>query len=66
MLDKIPAMYRHAIILLLGATLTYVADQVNAVPAPYRPFAAAAVAIATLVVTPLTKQYGTGSANAND
>lgn len=66
MLDKIPAVYRHAIILFLGATLTYVADQINAVPAQWRPFAAAAVAIATLVVTPLTKQYGVGAANAND
>ena len=63
MLDKIPAVYRHAIILLLGATLTYAADQVNVMPAQWRPFAAAAVAIATLIITPLTKQYGAGSAN---
>ena len=60
MLDRLSPQWRHIVILLIGAVLTYAADQVAVLPAQWRPFAAAAVAIVTLAVTPLTRQYGVG------
>lgn len=60
MLDKLSPQWRHAIILLVGAVLTYVTELVPQIPADVRPVAAALVAIATLAWTPLTKQYGVG------
>lgn len=60
MFDRVPAVYRHALILLLGAVLTYAADNVQIIPAQYRPLVAALVGIGTLIVTPLTRQYGVG------
>jgi len=61
MLDRLPAVWRHAVIIILGATLTWASQQVPSIPDAWRPFAAAAVAIATLIVTPLTRQYGVGA-----
>ena len=61
MLDRLPAQWRHAAIILIGAVLTYAADQVPLLPEQWRPLAAAAVAIITLAWTPITRQYGVGS-----
>lgn len=61
MLDGIKPQYRHAIILFIGALLTFATNKLNVVPADYRPFASATLTIITLVWTPLTKQYGVGS-----
>lgn len=60
MLDKLSPQWRHAVILFIGAVLTVAADQVDVVPAQWRPLVAAAVAVATLTFTPLTRQYGVG------
>lgn len=61
MLDKLSPQARHAIILLIGAALTWAANKINVIPTDYRPFASAALGIITLAWTPLTKQYGVGS-----
>lgn len=61
MLDKLSPQVRHAVILLVGAMLTWASSKVNVIPADFRPFASAALAIVTLTWTPLTHQYGVGS-----
>ena len=61
MLDRLAPGVRHAVILLLGATLTWASSKVPGLSDDWRPFASAAVAIATLIVTPLTRQYGVGN-----
>ena len=61
MLDKFSPQVRHALILLLGATLTWASSKIPGLPVDVRPFASAAIAIVTLVVTPLTRQYGVGN-----
>lgn len=61
MLDKLSPAVRHALILLLGATLTWASSKVPGLPDDVRPFASALVAIGTLIVTPLTRQYGVGN-----
>lgn len=61
MLDKLTPQARHAIILLIGAVLTYASNKTNLLPEDARPFATALLTILTLAWTPLTKQYGVGS-----
>lgn len=63
MLDTLSPQVRHALIVLIGAVLTWAASKVDAIGADWRPFASAAVTIATLVWTPLTRQYGVGSSD---
>ena len=60
MLDKLQPQVRHALILLVGAVLTWASSKITLVPADIRPFASAALAILTLTWTPLTRQYGVG------
>lgn len=61
MLDRLSPVARHAVILLLGATLTWASSKIPGLPNDVRPFASALVAIGTLIVTPLTRQYGVGN-----
>ena len=61
MLDRLSPQVRHAVILLVGAVLTWASSKVPVVPADVRPFASAALAIVTLAWTPLTRQYGVGA-----
>ena len=61
MLDRLSPQVRHAVILFVGAVLTWASSKVTAVPADVRPFASAALAIVTLAWTPLTRQYGVGA-----
>jgi len=61
MLDKLNPQLRHAVILLIGAALTWASTKVTAIPADVRPFASAVLTILTLAWTPLTRQYGVGS-----
>lgn len=61
MLDKLSPPVRHAVILLLGATLTWASSKLAVLPVDVRPFVSAFITIATLVVTPLTRQYGVGN-----
>lgn len=61
MLDRLSPQWRHALILLIGAVLTYASQELPNVPADWRPLIGAAVGIGTLIFTPLTRQYGVGS-----
>lgn len=61
MLDKLSPQARHAVILLIGAVLTYASNKIPVLPVDARPFATAFLTIVTLAWTPLTKQYGVGS-----
>ena len=64
MLDRIPPVARHLVLMVLAAALTWVAG--DFVPDMHPgPLAAVAGAAATLLlawVTPLTRQYGVGAA----
>lgn len=62
MLDRLSPVTRHALILLLGAVLTYASSNIPALPAQWQPLVGAVVTILSLVVTPLTRQYGVGAA----
>jgi hypothetical protein len=64
MLDRLPAQYRHLILMVLVPLLGYVAAQV--VPAlDIHPLLAGAIGVVLTEVlawlTPLTRQYGVGS-----
>jgi len=61
MLDSMKPQYRHALILFIGAMLTFASNKINIIPVDYRPFVSAIITIGSLVWTPLTKQYGVGS-----
>ena len=61
MLDKLSPQVRHAIILLIGAALTYGSTQLPNLPTQWQPIVGALVGIVTLAITPLTKQYGVGA-----
>jgi hypothetical protein len=67
LLDKVPASVRHALILLIGAGLSWVSANLPDwhLQQPYPNLIGAAVAMLLLIVTPLTSQYGVGKA-AND
>lgn len=61
MLDKVSPQVRHALILFVGAVLTWASSKISVIPTDVQPFASAALAIITLAWTPLTRQYGVGS-----
>ena len=61
MLDRLSPMWRHFVILLVGAALTYWSQELPNLPANWQPLIGAIVGIGTLIFTPLTRQYGVGS-----
>lgn len=62
MLDRIPAVYRHLIIMLIAAILGWAAD--NVANLGLDPLVASLLGVvigtAILWITPLTRQYGVG------
>ena len=68
MLDTLPAWARHLALLALGALLsalvTWVQSDLSGVlgDTVLAPFAGAIVTVLLAVLTPLTRQYGVGSA----
>ena len=61
MLDSLSPQLRHAVILFIGAVLTWLSSKLDVIPVDVRPFASAVLAIVTLAWTPITRQYGVGS-----
>jgi hypothetical protein len=62
LLDKVPPAVRHALILLIGAGLSYASAHLPDLhlQQPYPNLLGGALAMLLLIVTPLTSQYGVG------
>lgn len=65
MLDRIPAVYRHLIIMLIAAVLGWAADRIPELGLDPMVASLAGVLVATAIlwITPLTRQYGVGKDN---
>ena len=67
MLEKLSPQLRHALIALLGAVFAEGVKYVHALhlSAPVQAIAGAVIASLTLVISPLTNQYGITELNAD-
>ena len=67
MLEKLSPQLRHALIALIGSAFTLGIGYVHSLhfSAPVQALVGSAVAALTLVVTPLTNQYGITELNAD-
>jgi len=67
MLEKLSPQLRHALIALLGAGFTVAVGYVHTLhlSAPVTALVGSAIAALTLVLTPLTNQYGIAELNAD-
>ena len=67
MLEKLSPQLRHALIALLGSTFTIAVGYVHSLhfSAPVEALIGSAIAALTLVLTPLTNQYGITELNAD-
>ena len=67
MLEKLSPQLRHALIALLGSAITLGVGYVHSLhlSAPVQALVGSAVAALTLIITPLTNQYGITELNAD-
>lgn len=63
MLDFLPTPVRHSVIALAGALLGWATEALPGfnLPTPIAMIAGTAITIATMYLTPLTRQYGVGA-----
>jgi hypothetical protein len=67
MLEKLSPQLRHALIALLGSAVTLGIGYIHSLhfSAPVQAIVGSAVAALTLIITPLTNQYGITELNAD-
>ena len=67
MLEKLSPQLRHAMIALLGSAVTLGIGYIHSLhlSAPVQAIVGSAIAALTLIVTPLTSQYGITELNAD-
>ena len=67
MLDKLSPQLRHAIVALLGSVFTIAITYVHSIhlSKPVEALVGSAIAALTLVITPLTSQYGITELNSD-
>ena len=67
MLEKLSPQLRHALIALLGSAVTLGIGYIHSLhfSAPVQALVGSAIAALTLIVTPLTSQYGITELNAD-
>lgn len=67
MLEKLSPQLRHALIALLGSAFTVAVTYIHSIhlSAPVEALVGSAIAALTLILTPLTNQYGIAELNAD-
>jgi hypothetical protein len=67
MLEKLSPQLRHALIALLGSAVTLGIGYIHSLhfSAPVQAIVGSAIAALTLIITPLTSQYGITELNAD-
>lgn len=67
MLEKLSPQLRHALIALLGSAVTLGIGYIHSLhfSAPVQALVGSAIAALTLIITPLTNQYGITELNAD-
>ena len=67
MLEKLSPQLRHALIALLGSAVTLGIGYIHSLhlSAPVQAIVGSAIAALTLIITPLTNQYGITELNAD-
>jgi hypothetical protein len=67
MLERLSPQLRHALIALLGSAFTIAIGYIHSFhfSAPVQALVGSAVAALTLIITPLTNQYGIAELNAD-